>query len=246
MSVGCPHGRGRRQRCRRGPGAAHGAQWQPDSGTAPRGLLPATKGKYSNISSSRIDRVDSPVATAHRLLTEAVEQLSAAAESGAASDAELLSALSLCEGITRRLDRLTLTTISTLQRRGTFTDRGYKSTAGALADLLGWEAFEARLRVHAAQNVCPQIGLDGTARPPRLAATAQVFAAGQARLRHVEVIAKLLDSPAARRLAPHRWAGAEATLAGKATEFTPSGLQSWAAGAARETRRGRPGTRRPP
>jgi 5-methylcytosine-specific restriction protein A len=127
------------------------------------------------------------------------------------------------------LDRLTLATISTLQRRGVFAERGYKSTASALADLLGWEAFEARRRVHAAENVCPQIGLDGTVLQPRLAATAQVFAAGQARLRHVEVIAKLLDLPAARRLAPHRWAGAEATLAATACEFTPSGLQSWGA-----------------
>jgi hypothetical protein len=93
---------------------------------------------------------DSPVAAAHRLLVEAIDALSAAAESGAATDAELLSALTLCEGVTRRLDRLTLATISTLERRGVFTDRGYKSTAGALSDLLGWERFEARRRVHAA------------------------------------------------------------------------------------------------
>jgi hypothetical protein len=170
---------------------------------------------------------DSPVADAHRLLVEAADALAAAAESGAATDAELLSALTVCVGVTRRLDRLTLATISTLQRRGTFADRGYKSTAGALSDLLGWEAFEARRRVHAADQVCPRIGLDGTALPPRLAATAQVFAAGQARLRHVEVIARLLDSPAARRLTPERWAGAEATLAGKACEFTPTELQTW-------------------
>jgi hypothetical protein len=91
--------------------------------------------------------VDSPVAEAHRLLAEAVDALSAAAESGAAGDAELLSALTLCEGVTRRLDRLTLATVSTLQRRGAFAERGYKSTAAALSDLLGWEAFEAGRRV---------------------------------------------------------------------------------------------------
>jgi Domain of unknown function (DUF222)/HNH endonuclease len=172
---------------------------------------------------------DSPVATAHRLLVEAVDALAAAAQSGAASDAELLSALTICEGATRRLDRLTLATISTLQRRGAFADRGYKSTAGALSDLLGWERFEARRRVHAAEQVCPRIGLDGTRLPPRLAATAAVFDAGRARLRHVEVIARLLDSPAARRLSPQVWAGAEATLAAKAGEYTPTQLQSWGA-----------------
>jgi Domain of unknown function (DUF222)/HNH endonuclease len=170
---------------------------------------------------------DNPVAAAHRLLVEAVDALATAAESGHASDAELLSALTVCEGITRRLDRLTLATVATLQRRGAFTDRGYKSTAGALADLLGWERFEAHRRVHAADHVCPRIGLDGTELPPRLAATAKVFDAGQARLRHVEVIAKLLDSPAAHRLTPQVWAAAEATLAEKATEYTPTQLQSW-------------------
>ncbi len=54
---------------------------------------------------------DSPVADAHRLLVEAADVLSAAAESGAATDAELLSVLAVCERLTRRLDRLTLTTI---------------------------------------------------------------------------------------------------------------------------------------
>ncbi len=168
----------------------------------------------------------SPVATAHRLLTEAIDTLSAAADAGP-TDAELLSMLTVCEGLTRQLDRLTLETISTLQRRGTFTERGYKSTAGALADLLGWELFEARRRVHAAEHVCPRTALDGTRLPPRLPATAAAFTAGHTRLRHVEVIAKLLDSPAAHRLSPAIWAGAEATLADKATDYTPTELQSW-------------------
>jgi hypothetical protein len=56
-----------------------------------------------------------------------------------------------------------------------------------------------------------------------------VFAAGRARLRHVEVIAGLLDSPAAHRLPPGKWADAEATLAAVAGEYTPSGLRSWGA-----------------
>jgi 5-methylcytosine-specific restriction protein A len=71
---------------------------------------------------------DSPVATAHRLLAEAVDALSLAAGTGA-TDAELLSVLTVCEGLSRRLDRLTVSTVSVLQRRGTFAERGYKSTA---------------------------------------------------------------------------------------------------------------------
>ncbi|QYN37746.1 13E12 repeat family protein [Pseudonocardia sp. DSM 110487] len=166
------------------------------------------------------------VATAHRLLTEAVDALARAAGTGA-TDAELLSVLTVCEGLSRRLDRLTASTVSVLQRRGAFAERGYKSAAAALSDLLGWETFEARRRVHAADSVCPRIGLDGTEHPPRLAATAAAFASGHARLRHVEVIAKLLDSPAAHRLSPEVWAGAEAVLAEKTAQYTPTQLQSW-------------------
>ncbi|GAA1306226.1 HNH endonuclease signature motif containing protein [Pseudonocardia xinjiangensis] len=168
---------------------------------------------------------DSPLTTAHRLLVEAIDALSAATD--AATDDELLSVLTLCEGTSRRLDRLTVATVATLERRGTFAERGYTSTPAALGDLLGWERFEARQRVVAAEQVCPQVGLDGTALPARLAATAEVFAAGATGLRHVAVIARVLASPAAERLSPQVWAGAEAQLADKAAVYTPSELQAW-------------------
>jgi hypothetical protein len=166
------------------------------------------------------------LATAHRLLDQAVDELCAAAGTGA-SDDELLAVLTLCEGLARRLDRLVVDTVTALERRGTFAERGYKTTAGALGDLLGWERFEARRRVVAADQVSARVGLDGTALPARLPATAEVFAAGQAGLRHVEVIARLLGSASAERLAPQVWAGAEAQLAAKAAEYTPSELQAW-------------------
>ena len=63
----------------------------------------------------------SPVAGAHRLLVEAVDAL---AESGTATDAELPSALTVCEGITRQAGGLTLAAISTLRRRDTFAEPG--------------------------------------------------------------------------------------------------------------------------
>src|SRR3954451_11055865 len=107
------------------------------------------------------------------------------------------------------VDRAVVDAVADLQRRGIFAERGYRSQTGALSDLLGWERFEARRRVVAAESVCEQIGLDGAALPARLPATATVFAAGEAGLRHVEVIAKVLDSGPARRLDPDTWAGAE-------------------------------------
>ena len=168
------------------------------------------------------------LAPVHRLLTEAVDELCAAAGPGA-SDDELLSVLMMCEGVARRLDRLVVDTVAAVQRRSGFAERGYTSTAGALGDLLGWERHEARRRVVAADQVSPRVGLDGAALPARLQATAAVFAAGRAGLRHVEVIARVLGSPAAGRLAPQVWAGAEAQLAAKSPEYTPSELQAWGA-----------------
>ena len=167
------------------------------------------------------------LATAHCLLLQAVDALGEAA--GLGSDAELMSVLTLCEGVTRRLDRVTVDALAALERRGVFAERGYKSAAAALSDLLGWERFEARRRVVAAEQVTPRVGLDGAPLPARLPATAMVFAAGATSLRHVETIARVLGSDAAGRLSPQQWAGAEAQLAAKADVYTPSELQAWGA-----------------
>jgi hypothetical protein len=91
--------------------------------------------------------------------------------------------------------------IADLQRRGTFGERGYRSPAAALVDLLGWDRGEAARRARVADQVGPRAGLDGQPLPPRLAATAQVFAAAATGLRHVETIARELGT-AAGRLAP--------------------------------------------
>lgn len=139
-----------------------------------------------------------PLHIAHGLLTEAVDAVAAAGEN--ASDDELLSVLMLCEGVTRRLDRVAVDTIAALTRRGVFAERGYSTPAVALNDVLGWERFEARRRVVAAEQVTPRIGLDGTALPAHLPATAAVFESGGVALRHVDVIARVLASSAAERL----------------------------------------------
>src|SRR6185295_4020791 len=105
---------------------------------------------------------------AQRLLLQAVDALDQAAGSG--GDAELVSVLTLCETVVRRLDRVTVGAVAALERRGVFAEKGHKSAAGALGDLLGWERFEARRRVVAAEQVTPQVGLDGAALPARLPA----------------------------------------------------------------------------
>ncbi|GAA1274342.1 hypothetical protein GCM10009609_41900 [Pseudonocardia aurantiaca] len=165
------------------------------------------------------------VAAVNRLLDEAADALDALGP-GAGAD-ELIAALAASERMARRMDRAAVALVAVLDRQGVFAERGYKSVAGALGDLLGWERFEARRRVVAAEQVCPRTGLDGSQLPARLPATAEVFAAGRAGLRHVEVVARVLGSPAADRLAPEVWADAEVQIAAKADEYTPSELLVW-------------------
>src|SRR6185312_15339360 len=99
---------------------------------------------------------ESPLASAHRLLVQAVDALGDAA--GSAADTELLSVLAVCEDVARRLDRITVAAVAALERRGVFAEKGYTSAAGALGDLLGWERFEARRRVVAAEQVTARVG----------------------------------------------------------------------------------------
>jgi 5-methylcytosine-specific restriction protein A len=69
--------------------------------------------------------------------------------------------------------------------------------------------------------------LDGSVLAARLEHTAAVFAADGCTTRHVEVIADVLASPAARRLDPACWAGAEERLAAVAGDYSPRDLRVW-------------------
>ncbi|MFB9745495.1 DUF222 domain-containing protein, partial [Pseudonocardia sulfidoxydans] len=169
------------------------------------------------------DRLDA----AHRLLQQAMAELTAAS-GPAAGDDDLLSALTVCEGAARLLERLSVAAIAALQRRGVFTERGYRSTVTALGDLLGWERADARRRLVVAEHAVEIVGLDGSTLPARLTATAAVFAAGDCSGRHVEIIARVLDTPPARRLTRDIWTAAEAQIAAKAGDYSPADLQAWA------------------
>ncbi|MBP2371096.1 HNH endonuclease signature motif containing protein [Pseudonocardia parietis] len=165
------------------------------------------------------------VAAATDRLTEAVEQLRAAL--AGAGDDDLLDGLRACEATTRRLDHVAVDTLAAVERRGVFTDRGYRSSTTALADLLRWERGQARRHTIAAQHVITRTGLDATVLPPVLPATATVFAGGEISLRHTEVIASVLGSRAAARLDPATWATAEEKLAEQALDHTPTELHTW-------------------
>ena len=189
---------------------------------------------------------ETALAAAHRLLMQGMNALRAAAGTAGsagtaagvapgsagspgsmASDEDLVAVLRLCEHLARQADQVTVDAVAGLQRRGVFAERGYQSPAAALSDLLGWERPEARRRVVAAEHVTPRIGLDGATLPARLPAAAAVFAAGKARLAHVDAVARVLASPSAQRLTPAQWAGVEEQLAAKTDTFTPSELREW-------------------
>jgi len=168
---------------------------------------------------------ETALTAADRLLRQAFDALEACVESG--GDAELIGLLTRCESAVRRSDRVTVAAVATLERRGVFAAKGYKSSAAALSDLLGWERPEAHRRVVAAEQVTARVGLDGAVLPARLPATAVVFAAGRAGLRHVDAVARVLRSASAARLTPEQWAGVEEQLAAKAEVYSPSELQAW-------------------
>ena len=168
---------------------------------------------------------DRSLEVAGRLFSQAVEVLRDAAGQ-AASEADLLGVLTLGEGVRRALDQAGVAALADLERRGTFSERGYRSSAAALADLLGWERADARGHLSAAEHVRPRVGLDGTPLPARLPATAAVFDAGAASMRHVEVVARVLGSDAAGRLDPQRWMAAEAQLASWIPDCAPHELHA--------------------
>jgi Domain of unknown function (DUF222) len=165
----------------------------------------------------------SRLAEAHRRIQEDVAELRAACDSRADANTRL-DALGVCEQFARQVERLSVELVAGLDRDGVFTDRGYSRPAHAIADLLGWDLGPASRRVRVAEQVCQRVGLDGRVLEARLPDTARLFAAGEIGLRHVEVIADALGSPAAGRLAPQVWAAADQQLAQRAREYRPRQL----------------------
>ncbi len=169
----------------------------------------------------------SRLAEAHRRIQEDVAELRAACDSSADSNTRI-EALAVCEQLSRQVEQLSVELVAGLDRDGVFTDRGYSRPAHAVADLLGWDLGPASRRVRVAEQVCQRVGLDGQVLEARLTDTATLYAAGEVGLRHVEVIADALSSPAAGRLSPEVWAGAEQQLAARARECRPRELAGFA------------------
>ena len=162
------------------------------------------------------------------LLTDVLVELSAAELDSpeSADDAALIEMLRVGAAVERAAQRVGVQAVAALQRRGVFAQLGQRPVT-ALADLLGVEHVEARRVVTAAEQVIPRADLQGQVLPARLPATAQAFAAGQASVRHVEVIARLMGGAAASRLSPDTWQSLEQQLAAQVGNDTPTVLRDW-------------------
>jgi hypothetical protein len=148
---------------------------------------------------------------------------------GFPDDSLLREALESSRELARLVSQVQVETVAALERSGAFAAAGYRRPESAVANVLTVERGRAREITRAAAGVCPRVDLQGQVLPTALPATAVVFAAGAASLAHVEVIGRLLDGAAARRLPPAVWTGVEEQLAAHADEYTPAELRSWGA-----------------
>ncbi len=142
------------------------------------------------------------------------------------SETDRIAALSGLADVEHQMHRVVVDTVAALQRDGTFTAHGQRPVT-AVSELLGVEHRDARRIITAADHVCPRADLQGQVLPPLLPATAAAFESGAASLRHVEVVAKLIGNPTARRLSPETLAGAEIQIAAMATDTAPAALHTW-------------------
>ncbi len=137
------------------------------------------------------------------------------------SSPESLAALLVIEGVSRRADRSMVSRIATVERDGDLAAKGYKSTTLGLEDLLGWDHDTASRHVQVARRVGQRTAQDGSALEPVLPATAAAFTTGATTMRHVEVIAGLMNSRPATRISVADRTSIEASLDEAAQTFTP-------------------------
>ncbi|MCO1656179.1 HNH endonuclease signature motif containing protein [Pseudonocardia humida] len=145
------------------------------------------------------------------------------------SDQDALDALAATRELTRAVSQLQVEAVAVLQRSGAFAAAGHRRPDSAVASVLTVDRGRAREIVRAAEHVAARVDLQGQVLPPVLPAMAAAFSSGAASLQHVDLIARLLDSPAARRVPPYAWAGIEEQIAAVADTCTPTELARFGA-----------------
>src|SRR5688500_12854777 len=156
---------------------------------------------------------DDPLAQAARLLEQAFALIN--------SSSVPLATLLVAEGAARRADRAKISQIAIIEREGLLAEKGYKTTTAGLKDLLSWDHDLARQHIKVAQHVGPRFALDGAPLDPVLPVSAAAFAAGATTMRHVGVIATLMNSRSASRISLADRVSIETSLGEAAMIFTP-------------------------
>ena len=156
---------------------------------------------------------ENPLAQAARLIEEAFALID--------TSPDLLAALLVAERVSRRADRAKISQIAAIDRDGSMVEKNYKTTLGGLKDTLKWDHDIAAQHVRVAQHVGPRFTLDGAPLEPVLPVTAAAFAAGATTMRHVGVIASLMNSKTASRISLDDRVSIEASLGQAATTFAP-------------------------
>jgi 5-methylcytosine-specific restriction protein A len=140
------------------------------------------------------------------------------------SEADVVAALAATRELTRLVSRVQVEAVAELQRRGTFAAKGYRRPESAVAEVLTVERGRAMEIVRSAVHVSHRRDLQGQVLEPVLPAMADAFAGGTASLQHVNLIARVMDRPDARRIPPYAWAGIEQHVASIADTCTPTEL----------------------
>src|ERR1044072_1032596 len=137
------------------------------------------------------------LADAGDLIREVAERLR---ENGSGmSDDDVLAALAATRELSRLVTQVQVEAVAELQRRGTFAAFGYPKPVSAVATMLTVDRGRAREIVRAADHVSGRRDLQGQVLDRVLPAMADAFASGAASLQHVDLIARLMGRPAARR-----------------------------------------------
>jgi 5-methylcytosine-specific restriction protein A len=166
------------------------------------------------------------LADAGDLILEVAERLR---ENGSGvADDDVLAALAATRELSRLVAQVQVEAVAELQRRGTFGAHGYSRPDSAVATMLTIDRGRAREIVRAADHVSARRDLQGQVLDPVLPAMADAFASGAASLQHVDLIARLMGTPQARRIPPYAWAGIEQHIAAMVDTYAPTELAKFA------------------
>jgi 5-methylcytosine-specific restriction protein A len=142
---------------------------------------------------------------------------------------DVLASLSATRELIRLVTQIQVEAVAQLQRRGTFAAHGHTKPESAVASMLTLERGRAREIVRGAGHVTPRVDMQGQVLEPVMPAMAAAFTSGAASLQHVDLIARLLDSPTAKRIPAYAWEGIEQQLAAVADTTTPRELAKFGA-----------------